>query len=58
MNRERQRELDESGEKLTPEEMREGWHYCPDFDELLTQGEIFSDEEEMTCICGFDRRAV
>ena len=39
------------GDNLTPEQIAAGWHYCPEFDYLLTQGEGDGPE----CVCG--RRA-
>jgi len=38
---------------LTPDQVREGWHFCPSFDYLLTQGENHTGS---TCICGHPNR--
>jgi hypothetical protein len=46
----------DSEAKLTKDEMREGWHWCQEFDGLLTQGEILNDDG--SCICGFDKSKV
>jgi hypothetical protein len=55
MTNERYRQLSEDQDsKLTDEEVKEGWHFCPDFDFLLTQGELFNDDG-VTCICGFNK---
>ena len=35
---------------LTPEQLAAGWHYCPAFDGLLTQGE----GDNGTCFCNRD----
>jgi hypothetical protein len=35
-------------DSLTPDEMREGWHFCPDWDFLLTN---YNDKEGETCSC-------
>lgn len=53
MKRERWEELERTGAKLEPEERRAGWHYCPEFDYLLTQGEL-RDEDGSCSFCGFD----
>ena len=37
------------GDTLTPDQLAAGWHYCPAFDGLLTQGE----RPEGGCFCGF-----
>ena len=39
MTPERFAALDASGGPLTPAEQAEGWHFCPEFDGLLTMGE-------------------
>ena len=36
------------GGLLTEEEVKAGWHYCPTFDGLLTQGEILGGD---SCLC-------
>ena len=33
---------------LTPAEIARGWHYCPEFDGLLTIGEVLGGDQ---CIC-------
>ena len=35
---------------LTPDQLAAGWHYCPAFDGLLTQGE----GDNGTCFCNRD----
>lgn len=57
MTDERYRELDASDGPLTIEEQREGWHFCREFDLLLTQGEQ-RDEEGRCVFCGFDGRMI
>lgn len=42
---------------LTKEEMKEGWHFCIEFDYLLTQGEEI-DEQGRCEFCEFDKRLV
>ena len=39
MSQERFNELDANGGTLTPAEQAAGWHYCPEFDFMLTMGE-------------------
>ena len=39
MSQQRYNELDANGGPLTPAEQAEGWHFCPEFDGLLTMGE-------------------
>jgi len=36
---------------LTPEEMSQGWHWCPEFDFLLINPEMTMEWE--ICQCGF-----
>lgn len=43
--------------RLTHAEMRQGWHFCSEFDFGLTQGEQL-DEQRRCAWCGFDRRRV
>jgi hypothetical protein len=38
------------GDMLTPAQVANGWHYCPAFDGLLTQGE----GDNGTCFCNRD----
>jgi len=58
MTREREQTLESDPKaRLTPVELAEGWHFCSEFDLLLTQGEILQ-EDETTCLCGFDRRKI
>lgn len=38
------------GDELTAAQLRDGWHYCPAFDGLLTRGENASGTH---CFCGF-----
>lgn len=35
-------------DKLTPQEMKEGWHFCPEWDFLLTNS---NDTEGEVCTC-------
>ena len=35
MNRARQIELETTGCSLTREELREGWHFCPEWDFMI-----------------------
>lgn len=49
MTRERYRQLmGDQSLKLTPEELAEGWHFCPDWDFLLIHE---SDGEAEGCTC-------
>jgi hypothetical protein len=57
MSPDRWAELEAEFGQLTKKEMRQGWHFGPDFDFLLTQGEQV-DEQERCAFCGFDRRKV
>jgi hypothetical protein len=41
------------GSDLTPAQVADGWHYCPAFDDLLTQGENHSGDH---CLCGHPNR--
>ncbi len=43
--------------KLTREERQDGWHFCYEFDEMLTQGEMV-DAEGRCAFCGFDKHLV
>lgn len=36
--------------ELTTEEIASGWHFCPEWDFLLTKP---SEEEPRKCLCGF-----
>lgn len=55
MLKERYEELSRTGAKLEPEERRAGWHYCEEFDGLLTDGELKDPERPGVCVfCGFD----
>jgi hypothetical protein len=40
-------------DQLTPEELQEGWHFCPAFDGLLTQGEALNSKDlaQNACCC-------
>lgn len=45
--------LSKEGGTLTEAEQRDGWHFCPEFDEELTQGE--ERNEDGSCAwCRFD----
>lgn len=58
MTLERENQLrDDPSASLTIEEMRQGWHFCDEFDYLLTTGELMR-EDGVTCFCGFDCRKV
>lgn len=35
MNDKRYREIEVEGKQLLPSELREGWHYCAEFDDML-----------------------
>lgn len=48
MTPDRYRMLDREGGRLTKEEMAAGWHYCPEWDYMLTN---YNDEEGETCTC-------
>jgi hypothetical protein len=55
VNKDRYQQLtmDEST-RLTEEELQEGWHFCPEFDFLLTQGEGPEQVLGEPCVyCGF-----
>lgn len=49
----RYRQVDSDEARLTREERVDGWHFCPEFDDLLTQGEE-RDEQGRCVFCGFD----
>lgn len=53
MKRERFQELQRTGDKLEPEEMQAGWHYCNNFDLDLTRGDA-SGKGTKCCWCEFD----
>lgn len=56
MTPERQQELRNNPHaRLTLDELRDGWHFCDEFDNLLTQGEILH-ADGVTCVCGFNPR--
>jgi hypothetical protein len=57
MKRARMQHLERIGGHLTLAELRDGWHFCPEFDEGLTQGEQL-DEHGRCAWCGFDKRRV
>jgi hypothetical protein len=42
-----------AADKLTPDELAEGWHFCMAFDGLLTQGESLNtnDLAQNACCC-------
>jgi len=48
MDRERHEELQRGEGSLTEEELLEGWHFCWEFDGLLTTGE----RGHQKCFCG------
>jgi hypothetical protein len=41
------------GSVLTSAQVADGWHYCPAFDDLLTQGENHTGDH---CLCGHPNR--
>lgn len=47
MNRDRYMALQKGAGALTEDEMRAGWHFCPDWDEMLTQ--VCDPGEEGEC---------
>jgi hypothetical protein len=50
MDRKRYLRLDHELEKLTPEERQEGWHFCPDWDQMLVGPGMVEYEECCTCV--------
>ena len=48
MNKQRYRDLQNFRDKLTKEEIAEGWHYCLEWDEMLVHPEW---EEARVCKC-------
>lgn len=49
MSWERYKQLNSAAsDRLTKDEMREGWHFCPEWDFLLTN---LNDAEGETCSC-------
>lgn len=54
MTETRWRELMDNQElKLTGDEMQEGWHWCPEWDDLLVGPETGEWGDDPTfCICG------
>lgn len=57
MNNNRMKLIERGEATINRQEMREGWHLCPEFDYGCTDGEVLM-EDGVTCICGFDRRKV
>ena len=45
MDRERYIRIQDGAENLTPEEVEDGWHFCPDWDDML----IHPDDDEFQC---------
>ena len=45
MERERYIRIQNGTEDLTPEEVEDGWHFCPDWDDML----IHVDDDEFQC---------
>jgi len=45
MDRERYIRIQNGAEDLTPEEVEDGWHFCPDWDDML----IHVDDDEFQC---------
>ena len=48
MTEDRYRELDSFGAFLTDEEVMEGWHFCPDWDDMLVGPGM---EAMDSCLC-------
>lgn len=45
--------------ELAPEELAEGWHFCDEYDDLLTQGEDPEQVKGEKCLnCGFDPKEI
>jgi hypothetical protein len=45
--------------ELTPEELTEGWHFCEEYDGLLTQGEDPEQVKGEKCLnCGFNPKEI
>jgi len=55
MTKDRILALEAGKAKLNEEELRQNWHFCPDFDYGLTQGEQRTDEGACDW-CGYDWR--
>lgn len=55
MTPERYKELNRTGEELAPEEVREGWHYCADWDGLLIHPKF---PEAECCSCEVKREEI
>lgn len=54
MDRKRYIELEkDANSHLTPEELQQGWHFCPDWDYMLIQKG--SDAEECYCKISVDK---
>lgn len=51
MDDKRYKELDESGQGLTQEEMDQGWHWCGNWDDMLVGP---GTEEASCCHCDID----
>ena len=45
MDRERYIRIQNGAEDLTPEEVEDGWHFCPEWDDML----IHADDDEFQC---------
>lgn len=45
-------EISRGRAQLTPAEISEGWHFCFEFDEDLTQGEVWETEARCNW-CGY-----
>ena len=56
MTNERYRLLEKLGIPPTWNESAEGWHYCNEFDGLLSLGEMI--QTDGSCICGFNKNKV
>ena len=49
MNNKRWQELERKGEGLTKEEISEGWHWCPEWDDMLIGPEMHMEWEICNC---------
>lgn len=49
MNHNRYTQIDRDGYGLTKEELEEGWHFCPEWDEMLIGPPMKAEME--ACLC-------
>lgn len=55
MSPQRRIQIEEHDSPLTPAELALGWHFCPEFDSLLTSGEPTNRDTPdglLICACG------